>query len=210
MMRRSHRQRGQAIVEVAILVPFLMLLLLGAFDVSIFASNKVQAISAARHGVRIASQLGGVPNNPAPPSPHTCDGTIASPPATLASIDKQIVAAVVAAAANMSYSSIQHIDVYRPSAVDGKYQVGDHANQYKPDGTAFTPTPPVTTPPAFPLTERCQGPLGSSPSDVSIGVSVTWTYVPTNRLGFGAGTPMSFALIDYSVEKMQQCVDNCL
>ena len=209
MKPRSHNQRGQAIVETGVLVPFLMLLLLGAFDVSIFASNKVQAISAARHGVRIGSQLGGVPNNPAPPSAHTCDGTIAAP-GNLLSIDRQIVAAVVAAASNMSFSSIQHIDVYRPTSADGKYTVGDHANQYKPDGTAFTPAPPATTPPAFPLTERCQGPLGSSPTDVSIGVSVTWTYVPTNRLGFGGGPPISFTLTDYSVEKMQQCVDNCV
>jgi hypothetical protein len=202
-------QRGQAIAETAILVPFLLLLLLGAFDVSIFASNKVQAISATRHGVRIASQLGGVPNNPPPPNPHTCDGTIAAP-GNLTAVDKQIVAAVVASASNMSFSTIEHIDVYRPARVDGQYQVGDHANQYNPDGTVFLPTPPVAIPPLFPLTERCQGPLGSSPADVSIGVSITWTYVPPNRLGFGSGPPISFTLTDYSIEKMQQCVDNCL
>lgn len=194
--------RGQAIVEAALMVPVLMLLVVGAYDVSIFASNKVQAVSAARHGVRIAAELGGVPNNPSPPATHTCDGTIASP-GNLLVTDNQIVQSVVAAASNMSYVTVNEVDIYNPSNANGKYTVGDPVNKYKPNGTAIGGA-------TFPLNQRCQGPLGSTPHDVSIGVQIIWTYVAPNGLGFGRG-PITFGNIaDYSVEKMQECTDNCL
>lgn len=213
MMRRlGNRRRGQAIVETALVTPLLVLLVLGAYDTSILASNKVQAISAARHGARVAAQLGGQPNNPAPPAPHTCDGTLKSPPAagapTQTSIDQQIVATVAAATSNMTYVTIQHIDIYAPTAADGRYTAGDPIDQYNPDGTVFTGPP--GSPQSFLLTKRCQGPLGSSPKDVSIGVRILWTYKATNGLGFGGGTVTFPNISDYAVEKMTTCTDTCL
>jgi hypothetical protein len=199
---RPNTKRGQSIVEVALLVPLLALLIVGAYDVSAFVSNKVEVVSAARHGVRIASVLGGIPNNPAPPATHTCDGTLVNT-TSIQVIDSQIVQAVVAATSQMSYSTINEIDVYRPASATGVYTVGDHINKYTPNGVLIGTA-------GFPLTERCQGPLGSSPKDVSVGVRIDWTYVAPNGLGFGKG-PVTFAhVIDYSVEKMQQCTDNCL
>ena len=199
---RKSTQRGQSIVEVALMVPLLVLLIVGAYDVSAFASNKVEVVSAARHGVRIASVLGGIPANPTPPAAHTCDGTLVNT-TTVQVIDSQVVQAVVAAASKMSYSTVNEIDIYRPSAATGVYTSGDHRNRYTPAGVLIGAA-------GFPLTERCQGPLGANPTDVSIGVQIDWTYVAPNGLGFGRG-PVTFAhVLDYSVEKMQQCTDNCL
>lgn len=201
-MRLHRQQRGQALVETALLTPLLILLILGAYDASIMASNKVQGTTAVRNGVRLASELGGVPNNPAPPASHTCDGTITSP-GNLSVVDKQVVATVVASTANMSYVTISHIDVYKPSSADGSYNSPDPINEYKPDGTQFGP--PLT----FPLNQRCQGPVGSTPKDVSIGVRMVYTYTATQGLGLGRG-PVNFPMADWSVEKMAVCVSNCL
>lgn len=199
---RENANRGQSIIEVALLVPLLILLIVGAYDVSAFASNKVEVVSAARHGVRIASVLGGIPANPSPPATHTCDGTLVNT-TTVQVIDSQVVQAVVAATSQTSYTTINEIDVYRPSSATGVYASGDHINRYRPNGTPIGSA-------GFPLTERCQGPLGANPTDVSIGVQIDWTFVAPNGLGFGRG-PVTFAhVIDYSVEKMQQCTDNCL
>jgi hypothetical protein len=198
-------QRGQAIVETALIIPLVLLLLLGAYDMSLMASAKVEAISGARHGSRIASILGGIPNNPAPPATHTCDGTLASG-TTLQSIDKQIVLATAAATANMSNGVVNEIDIYRPSKADGTFNAGppaDPINKYKPDGT------PIGSG-TFALNQRCQGPAGSNPKDVSVGVQVVWTYTAKNGIGFGGG-PITFSnIVDRAVEKMTLCTDNCL
>jgi TadE-like protein len=199
MHRRN--QSGQAIVEAALLLPLLFLLLFGTYDLSTLASDKVQSYSAVRHGVRIASQLGGVPNNPSLPT-HSCDGTLVGT-TTVASIDKQIVEVVLAAAKNMSYVVVNEVDIYQPSDTTGDWTVGvDPVNRYDGTGAAI-PTG------NFALTQRCQGPLGSNPKDTSIGVKIKWTYTAQNGLGFGKG-PITFSLSEYAVQKMQQCVDNCL
>jgi Flp pilus assembly protein TadG len=196
MHRRN--QRGQAIVEAALFLPLLFLILFGTFDLSTLASDKVQSYSAVRHGVRIASELGGVPNNPG------CNGTLPAT-TTVASIDKQIVEVVLAAAKNMSYVVVNEVDIYQPSDTKGDWTVGvDPVNQY--NGTTGAA---IGTGNNFALTQRCQGPLGSNPKDTSIGVKIKWTYTAQNGLGFGKG-PLTFNLSEYAVQKMQQCVDNCL
>lgn len=196
-----HNRGGQAMVEAALLTPVLLLLVLGAYDVSIFASNKVQALGAVRHGVRIAAQLGGVPKNPPPPASHTCDGTIVggSPQDNVDNIDKQIVQVVVAATANMNYVTVNEVDIYQPGSSKGAFVSGDPVNRYSKAGTRIGPV-------GFPLNQRCQGPLGSSPHDTSIGVRLDWTYRPAN----GIPGPSFVSILDYSVEKMQECTDNCV
>ena len=193
--------RGQAMVEAALITPVLLLLVLGAYDVSIFASNKVQALGAVRHGVRIAAQLGGVPNNPAPPASRTCDGTIVSlsPEDNVDNIDKQIVQVVVAATTNMNYVTVNEVDIYQPSRPDGAYVSGDPVNRYNKAGSRIGPV-------GFHLNQRCQGPLGSSPHDASMGVRLNWSYNPAN----GIPGPSFASILDYSVEKMQECTDNCV
>jgi hypothetical protein len=214
-LQRRSSQRGQAIVEAAMMMPLLISLMVGAYDASQFASDKLQIIAGTRHGARLASQLGGKPNNPAPPATHTCDGTLPAA-TTLASIDKQIVLSVAAATSVVTSATVKEIDIYLPAAarLPAVFVNGDPINRYKPDGTAYaaqaddvTPAPPAVP---FNLTARCQGPLGSSPKDVSIGIRVVWNYSAAFGGGQGNG-PLTFHnVIEYSVEKMTLCTDNCL
>ena len=128
-MKPERRQRGQAMVEAALFVPIVFLLLFGTYDLSTLASDKVQSYSAVRHGARIASQLGGVPKNPLYPT-QVCSGVLA-PGTPVAGIDAQIVQVVLASTANMSYVTVNEIDIYQPASANGTYQVGsDHANRY--------------------------------------------------------------------------------
>src|ERR1700694_4782107 len=59
MVRARRRQRGQALVELAISVPVLLWLLLGSFDASVMVSDKVIAGYATRQGARLAAEVGG-------------------------------------------------------------------------------------------------------------------------------------------------------
>src|SRR5205807_6965278 len=77
MSRARRRQRGQALVELAISVPVLLWLLLGSFDASVLVSDKVIAGYATRQGARLAAEIGGSETN--------------NPPATQTSIDQNVV-----------------------------------------------------------------------------------------------------------------------
>jgi hypothetical protein len=199
-MFRRCRQRGQALVETALILPVFIALVLGAYDTSIMASDHVQIVTGARHGARIASQLGGRQNNPAPPASHNCEGTLASTVA-VATIDRQIVQTVIAATLNTTYATINEIDIYRPNNANGRYVSGDLINRYNGSGTLIGGT-------TFPLTARCQGPLGF---ETSIGVMVQWTYRPANGI---PGPTVVFSTANnnapWAVEKMTLCTDNCV
>lgn len=56
MMRRMHAQRGVALVEFAILVPFLTLLLLGAIEIGRYAYFSIVVANAARAAVLYGAQ----------------------------------------------------------------------------------------------------------------------------------------------------------
>src|SRR3989440_12060319 len=109
--RQPHpnRQLGQSAVELAILTPVLALLLMGGFDASIMASDKVTSGSAVRQGARLAAELGGAPPNPG---------------ATTADIDMQIVHNVLAMAGGLTSSPVSEIDIYAPTREDGHYRSG--------------------------------------------------------------------------------------
>jgi TadE-like protein len=166
--------RGQSIVELAILMPFMALLLLGGFDASIMVSDKVTSGSAVRQGARLAAELGGAQTNPG---------------ATTSSIDMQIVDNVTAMAGGMTSASLQEIDIYAPSSRDGSYQPGtDPVDQYLV-GPSGRVTPGTQT---FPIGNRRQMP----PNETSIGVRLVWKYNPP------AGVfPRNMILTDYSVMK---------
>ena len=187
-------------------IPLLLALLLGGYDVSQFVSTKVIAISAARHGARIAAELGGTGKYPAP-NPNDCQGVQANG-TTVASIDGQIVAAVRSAASNMSFKQVDRIDIYLPTATDGSETGGDPANWYNLDGTVAAGSPGTAA-----LGLRCNGPLNN---EVSIGVSMRWHYFPPDGIPGKVLPPTIGPLsatngfIDYAVEKANLCSDNCL
>ncbi|TMF89770.1 MAG: hypothetical protein E6I07_03835 [Chloroflexi bacterium] len=169
-----HRRLGQSLVELAILTPLLALLLMGGFDASIMASDKVTSGSAVRQGARLAAELGGSQSNPG---------------ATTADIDMQIVHNVLAMAGGMTSSTVSEIDIYAPTREDGNYRSGvDLVDKYfiSPGGDVTVGTQ------TFPINKRKQTP----PNETSIGVRLVWTYnAPAGIF------PKNLTLSDYSVMK---------
>lgn len=217
------------------LLPVLILLLVGAFDGSIMATNQLGAYGAVRHGARLGAQLGGY-GTPGVINPK-CYGTIPAsspgpPPVAPAdsTVDNPIIADVLSVAferldtlngnkhlSGLNYVDVTQVVIYRKlpsvgsvSNTDGVYLSTDHANVYNITKTTSggITTPVITNTnhsPKFPLSERCQGPLGS---EVDIGVQVTYKYFPQNHITDGLATFVQFT--DYAVEKMALCESNCL
>jgi Flp pilus assembly protein TadG len=146
---RALRQGGQAIVEIAIALPFLVVLLTGLINVGLFAADKVMAGYATRSGDRLASQLGG-------------GGAL-----TQTQVDQQIVQATLASATGLTFVTIQEIDVYGPTNANGVFNSAtDLSDSFDGSGTLLHS--------GFPTAGRDQTP----PLETSIGVRVAWRYVP--------------------------------
>lgn len=208
---RNNGRRGQALVETALVAPLIFLLALGAYDVSIFASNQVAAQTAVRNAARSGALEGGKGGG----NQNTCKGAIPSSGPTAFNpadtdgdndgdqdaIDESIVQAVIRGTANMSYATITEIDVYQPNQASGVWQAS--ANQDKYDATgAELKTGGVDTQ-TFNLTSmRCQGPLGS---ESDLGVRIVWNYKPVNRI---IGLNIN-GLSDWAVEKLAFCDTGC-
>ena len=147
------QKQGQAIVELAIVTPVIILLLFGAFNVGAMISDKIAAASACRAGARLAAGIGGAQRADAQ------TGT--------AAVDSAIVHNVLAATAAMSYASVTRIIIYEPTRADGAYQVGDLADIYDSNGAAMGAQ-------GYPLMARDQTP----PNQTPIGCEVDFTYSP--------------------------------
>jgi hypothetical protein len=149
---RSRRQRGQALVELAITTPILLWLLLGCFDASVLVSDKVIAGYATRQGARLAAEIGGTETNPT---------------MTTAQVDANIIANVLAVATSMNYSVLQEIDIFSPVAADGHFDPArDMYDKFDGQGR------PISY--GFPINRREQIP----PNETSIGVRLVWVYRP--------------------------------
>lgn len=217
---RGRGQRGQAIIEMALSVPFLMLLLLGGFDVSIMASNKVVSISSVRNGARLGAVYGGTGDAL---TPHKCNGAIPAPAAD-SIVDLPIVNSVLASTFPLHDKNNKHLSgmhdvvihsiyiyqVPKARTSDGTFHVGtDLANQYditefiNPDtSNKWVVTHNAGYPgSAFPLSVRCQGPLGS---ESEIGVYMSWNYNPVNGIPVG-----TVAFTDFAVQKENLCDTAC-
>ena len=56
MIKRAHSQRGVALVEIAIIIPFLLLLAIGAIELGRYANYANLAANAAHAGVQYGAQ----------------------------------------------------------------------------------------------------------------------------------------------------------
>lgn len=78
---RRHRERGQSLVEFAIVLPLFMFMLIGIFDFGrvVWSTNTLQA--AAREAARFAIVHGGSATTACPVGPHSADQVtpVASP-----------------------------------------------------------------------------------------------------------------------------------
>src|SRR5437588_12648824 len=78
--QQSHRRRGQALVEMALVAPILIVLLLGGSQVGAIAYAQVSLDTAAREGARAGveapnSSLSWDTGGAVPSSTHQCAGT---------------------------------------------------------------------------------------------------------------------------------------
>ncbi|TMD67560.1 MAG: hypothetical protein E6I84_03410 [Chloroflexi bacterium] len=168
----TRRRRGQALAEMALVLPVLCLLVMGGFDATIFVADRVTGGYAVRQSARLAVELGGAQTNPR---------------ATTRQIDLQIVRNTLAITRGLTSATVVEIDIYGPSQADGTYRAGDPIDRYLINGTAITPGTQT-----FPLQNRIQMP----PNETSIGVRLVWRYTAP------AGVfPRPMQVVDYAVMK---------
>ncbi|MGH7722327.1 MAG: TadE family protein [Candidatus Dormibacteria bacterium] len=158
---RRRGQRGQALVETAVVVGVILTLLMGVYSVSQYASDQNTAGTATRAGARLAAELG---NGGYTPGNKTgCQATPQDPCA----LDRQIVQVVCQIAATMPFvTSITAVDVYRATGSGGS---GDLTDSF-----TITPCAPNQAPAAaaYTLDNRVQ----THPNEAYIGVSMTYKY----------------------------------
>ena len=143
-------------VELALIIPVLLILLLGGFNTTIMISDKLTAGYTVRQGARLAAELGGQQTNPG---------------ATQSQIDQRIVRNVMAVASGLRYATVTEIDIYQASGPYGNYQAGNLIDQF--DG-AGNPMASQT----FTLDKRQQNP----PTETPIGVRIIWKFTsPTSN-----------------------------
>ena len=171
-MGRQMRQRGQAVLETALITPILIALLFGAFNAGVLLSDKVVVDASARAGARLGTAIGGAQR------PDAATAT--------ATIDADIVQNVLVVANAINYATVTQITIYKPSRLDGVYTSGDPADIFNASGVQIGSA-------GYPLTARIQLP----PNQTSLGVKVDWTYKPPMGLN-----TVSLNMSEYAVMKM--------
>jgi hypothetical protein len=158
--RRSHQaQRGQALVEFALIFPVILLLVVGATDVSTLLDNHLDAVYAARAGARIGSVLGTAPAS-----------------------DCAIIGAVRASLSATRNLQLQRVVIYDADANGNP--IGSESDIYagsavcNPDATISPPASSLGWPPS----QRSVTPMFED----SIGVELDYAYTfQLNLLGLG-------------------------
>jgi|SRR5579862_2977528 len=177
MIKRSMRRRasrGQALVETALFFTILMLLLVGAADISTLLSDHLTIVYAAREGARIGSVMG---DNPA--------------------ADCAIIGAVQAALASDQNVSLTEIIIYK--ADQNGLPVSTAFEQAYPGATQCDlATNMRTNPPDvanWPFSARDNGAF----QEDSLGVELDYRYTfQLNLLGVGA-----FSSSDHAVAPIE-------
>lgn len=148
MLRRKRRQRGQALVELCLIIPVCLTLFMGVYTAGVFISDLDVAGQAVRAGARLGAEVGdcGYASGN-----WQCSGSSTTNPAT---IDGDIVTNVVTIAKGLqNASSLDEIDIYDPcwaagscstpncsdaADIGGAYNAGEPADVYKLVGGTWT------------------------------------------------------------------------
>lgn len=146
MRSRRSGHRGQALIEMALMLPLLLAILVGIFEVGPSVNDHAAVAQATEQAVRVASQLG---------SSSSVSETAA---------DQQIVSTALAGVANLSQLSVQEIDIYQPSSSDGSYSNGNPEDVYNGSGQQVSL--------GYPMSDRSQ----ASPNEAWIAVQIQWQY----------------------------------
>jgi Flp pilus assembly protein TadG len=179
-------------VEMALLLPVLMLLFLGSWTAANLIDDNNAAAQATRAGARLAAELG---NGGYPTGPAGCQVTTADP----CQIDKDIIDQVLPIVSpQLTNAKVIEIDIYQPSGCtgvtpfssgtcppnNGAYCTSSFSNSYTPvcagvtelidkyavSGGTATLTPPNSA--TYLLSARNQ----THPNEAELGVRLVFTY----------------------------------
>ena len=113
-MRRHDTRSGQAMVEMALLLPVLLLLFLGAWTAANLIDDNNAAAQATRAGARLAAELG---NGGYPTATLAACQALQSDPCQ---IDKDIIDQVLPIVSpQLTNAKVIEIDIYQPSGCTG-------------------------------------------------------------------------------------------
>jgi hypothetical protein len=176
---RRARSRGQALIEMALVVPIVVMLFLGVWTAADLINVKDTVDHSVREGARVAAEIGnsGYPTG-MPKGCQLASGQANDP----CIVDAAVFAAMKPILTNqLSHATVTEIDVYQvqpcPAGTDwgsgcppdnGAYQGAPYKiNRYRPDGS---PMPGGCCP--YTLDLRIQ----THPTEASIGVRVLFHY----------------------------------
>jgi Flp pilus assembly protein TadG len=176
---RRRGERGQALIETAIVVVFALTLFVGVYAVGVAISDSNMAGQATRTGARFAAQVGN--NNYQLGTTDACQGSKTDP----CGVDKQVVANVAAAILDnsnntlLNYGTIRRVTIYQPkdtavcvSGTTGSpYQSGDRGEIYTYVG-AGTWSAATASGGLYSLDLRTQ----THPTEGAIGVQLDFDY----------------------------------
>jgi hypothetical protein len=164
------RSRGQALTELAVLLPFMLLIFMGVWTgAALIADNNVAA-QASRAGARYAAELGN-------------DGYPATGNSNPLSADTAIIDQMLPIFnTQMTNATVSEIDIYEPNACsnggtfsagacppdNGAYVSPEPIDEYRISGTTIT----ATNAPQYTLDRRTQ----LHPDEAELGVRVTFTF----------------------------------
>ena len=196
-MRRSKRQRGQALVEFTVVVPVFMFLLLGMMEFGFAFSDRLTLGNATREGARVGASL-------VTGSTTTCTGDPAG-------VDTSIVASMQfilkSGGSDVDLSHINSIRIFKASSTGT--QVGGYVNTWTyttgagPDADSGPGVERLDFSPSSTGWTACSRDNGSGNPD-SIGVSINYQYqlrtplaAVASLLGFSQGS--SINIVDTTV-----------
>jgi Flp pilus assembly protein TadG len=209
--RRGRRERGQSLVEFAVLVPVFMLILIGMLEFGLMFNHDLTLQYASREGARVGAALGcGATSNNA-----TCDSGLPNYPND--QVDNYVVAAVQrvleASGSPINMTQIGTITIFKATStgamtgstdvwtyskgngptVDGIQLDFVHGSNGWTDGTRVTSS---TT------TVNCGSGLSTCPD--SIGIKITYQYLYVTPLAavmrfFGGPAASTQSLNDQTV-----------
>jgi Flp pilus assembly protein TadG len=157
--RRRRGERGQALVETAVVIAVILSLLMGVYAVSQFASDQNTAGTATRAGARLGSELGN--GNYDGSTFSGCQANAKDPCA----IDRQIVQAVCQVALTMPFvSSVDEVDIYRATGSGSSGDLTDRYTSCTAGASAVSAT--------YTLDNRTQ----THPNEAYLGVSLKYHY----------------------------------
>jgi Flp pilus assembly protein TadG len=167
-MRLRERRSGQAMVEMALLLPVLLLLFLGAWTAANLIDDNNAAAQATRAGARLAAELG--------------SGSALG--LTQAQVDRDIIDQVLPIVKpQLTNAQVTEIDIYQPSGCtgttpfsagtcppnNGAYTAGEAIDAYSV--TNYVATYPCTTC-SYTLALRLQ----THPNEAELGVRLVFKY----------------------------------